>query len=80
MVLFNSTGECRCYVNFAGPDCSVDLRVPPVITGVDFEGLCDVNEDACAAISLSGGTFVNKPNTTCRFRRFAVSSLICFCH
>ncbi|XP_041349609.1 uncharacterized protein LOC121368915 [Gigantopelta aegis] len=61
-------GQCKCHANYSGSDCSVDLNSPPQLTGVDFDGLCDVNEDPCTAISLVGGTFVNSASTTCIFR------------
>ncbi|XP_041349607.1 von Willebrand factor D and EGF domain-containing protein-like [Gigantopelta aegis] len=61
-------GQCKCHANYSGSDCSVDLNSPPQLTEVDFDGLCDVNEDPCTAISLVGGTFVNSASTACRFR------------
>ncbi|XP_041379864.1 von Willebrand factor D and EGF domain-containing protein-like, partial [Gigantopelta aegis] len=64
-------GVCRCHGNFSGSDCSVDISYPPKITDVEFEGLCDVNEDPCTAIALFGKTFVESSRTICRFRHLA---------
>ncbi|XP_041373626.1 uncharacterized protein LOC121386697 [Gigantopelta aegis] len=61
-------GVCRCHTNYTGSDCSIDSNSPPSLTEVDFEGLCDVNDDLCMAVSVFGGMFVDSSSTTCKFR------------
>ncbi|XP_041372158.1 von Willebrand factor D and EGF domain-containing protein-like [Gigantopelta aegis] len=61
-------GKCRCHANYSGSDCSIDNNSPPALTEVDFEGLCDVHDDSCRAVSVFGGRFVDSPRTKCRFK------------
>ena len=47
------TGLCECEGTFRGPDCSIDLRIPPIIYDIHDGGMCDTadgNECDCFVI------------------------------
>ncbi|XP_060064920.1 LOW QUALITY PROTEIN: von Willebrand factor D and EGF domain-containing protein-like [Ylistrum balloti] len=58
-------GTCVCTRFYGASDCSVDIRVPPQIHGVnvDTSGTCDVNE--CHLAIVEGDTFVDIETLTC---------------
>ncbi|XP_053387563.1 uncharacterized protein LOC123542645 isoform X2 [Mercenaria mercenaria] len=44
----SETGLCTCEGIFRGPDCGIDLRIPPVIYDIQDGGMCDTaNDDEC---------------------------------
>ncbi|XP_060578581.1 von Willebrand factor D and EGF domain-containing protein-like [Ruditapes philippinarum] len=49
----SDSGLCSCEDVFRGPDCSIDLRIPPIIYDINDGGLCDTadgNECDCFVI------------------------------
>ncbi|XP_053387565.1 von Willebrand factor D and EGF domain-containing protein-like [Mercenaria mercenaria] len=39
-------GLCTCGGNFRGPDCGIDLRIPPIIYDIQDGGMCDTANDS----------------------------------
>ncbi|XP_033761549.1 von Willebrand factor D and EGF domain-containing protein-like [Pecten maximus] len=66
-------GTCTCNANFGAADCSIDIRVPPQIYGVnmDSNGTCDIR--TCEAAIIEGETFVDFGNLTCHYQLFEIS-------
>ncbi|XP_060587375.1 von Willebrand factor D and EGF domain-containing protein-like [Ruditapes philippinarum] len=47
------TGVCECTGTFRGPDCSDDIRIPPVVYGIEGNGICDITEeDDCTCFEI----------------------------
>lgn len=47
-------GLCSCDAGFAGADCSVDTKAPPVIQNIADSGNCDLaSTDTCDCFSVS---------------------------
>ncbi|XP_053378774.1 uncharacterized protein LOC123526132 [Mercenaria mercenaria] len=38
----SETGYCACNEPYRGPDCDIDLRIPPIIYDIEGGGICDV--------------------------------------
>ncbi|XP_052268670.1 uncharacterized protein LOC127870050 [Dreissena polymorpha] len=62
-------GTCQCNSGFGAVDCSIDLKKPPIISGILDEGLCDQNNTDCSQIVVFGGEFTSS-NLTCRLNIF----------
>ncbi|XP_052767965.1 uncharacterized protein LOC128208441 [Mya arenaria] len=65
-------GKCNCSAGFFDIDCGLDIRQPPIISGIPDMGLCDVHQRDCAMTSILGRKFVNSKNLTCKFKSFQV--------
>ncbi|XP_045198375.2 uncharacterized protein LOC123552700, partial [Mercenaria mercenaria] len=39
------TGLCECNGTFRGPDCSSDIRIPPVVYNIEGGEICEITED-----------------------------------
>ncbi|XP_060567989.1 von Willebrand factor D and EGF domain-containing protein-like [Ruditapes philippinarum] len=47
------TGVCECHGTFRGPDCSDDIRIPPVVYGIEGNGICEItDEDDCTCFEI----------------------------
>ncbi|XP_060064919.1 von Willebrand factor D and EGF domain-containing protein-like [Ylistrum balloti] len=68
-----NNGTCTCDENFGAADCSVDVRVPPHIYGVnmDSNGTCDIR--TCDSAIVEGETFVEFGNLTCHYELVAIN-------
>ncbi|OWF38191.1 von Willebrand factor D and EGF domain-containing protein [Mizuhopecten yessoensis] len=66
-------GTCICNPNFGAADCSIDVRVPPHIYGVnmDSNGTCDIR--TCDSAIVEGETFVDFGNLTCHYQLFEIN-------
>ncbi|XP_052266952.1 uncharacterized protein LOC127868849 isoform X1 [Dreissena polymorpha] len=62
-------GTCRCNSGVGAVDCSIDLKKPPIISGILDHGLCDQNKTDCSKIVVFGGEFTSS-NLTCRLNTF----------
>ena len=65
------SGTCQCNSGFGAVDCSIDLKKPPIISGILDHGLCDQNKTDCSKIVVFGGEFTSS-NLTCRLNTFYV--------
>jgi hypothetical protein len=46
-------GVCECNGTFRGPDCSDDIRIPPVVYGIEGNGICEITEeDDCTCFEI----------------------------
>ncbi|XP_033762813.1 von Willebrand factor D and EGF domain-containing protein-like [Pecten maximus] len=60
-----SNGTCVCDTDFGAADCSINIRQPPRMYGVnlDTNGTCDLN--TCQTAIVEGETFIDNFNLTC---------------
>ncbi|XP_069110972.1 von Willebrand factor D and EGF domain-containing protein-like isoform X2 [Argopecten irradians] len=60
-----NNGTCFCSTHFGAADCSIDMRAPPLIKGIniDTNGTCDLN--ICTAAIVEGDSFIDTVNLTC---------------
>ncbi|XP_060574456.1 uncharacterized protein LOC132732110 [Ruditapes philippinarum] len=48
------TGLCACNGIFRGPDCSIDISIPPVVIEIEGGGVCTItDEDDCTCFQIS---------------------------
>ena len=46
-------GVCQCYGTFRGPDCTYDIRTPPLLHGIEGDGICKITEeDDCTCFEI----------------------------
>lgn len=67
---------CDCNSGFGASDCSLDINLPPALTGLLDDGLCDESLEECSHVFVFGYPFVGN-NVTCKLQEFHVSTLIC---
>ncbi|XP_053387193.1 uncharacterized protein LOC123542679 [Mercenaria mercenaria] len=47
------TGLCDCNGTFRGPDCSIDIRIPPVVYYIEGDGICEITAvDDCTCFQI----------------------------
>ncbi|XP_053387636.1 uncharacterized protein LOC123541916 isoform X2 [Mercenaria mercenaria] len=47
------TGLCDCSGIFRGPDCSIDIRIPPVVYYIEGDGICEITaDDDCTCFQI----------------------------
>ncbi|BFZ01819.1 hypothetical protein BsWGS_04858 [Bradybaena similaris] len=63
-----SQGICVCQKNFAGVDCSVNLTAPPSCNIFPHQ-FCDVDQEDCTTVTVTGGPFVDSPDLACLFQK-----------
>ncbi|XP_060064921.1 uncharacterized protein LOC132545265 [Ylistrum balloti] len=58
-------GTCTCDTYFGAADCSIDIRIPPHIYGInlDTNSTCDLN--TCHVAIVEGEKFIDTKNLTC---------------
>ncbi|XP_055957650.1 von Willebrand factor D and EGF domain-containing protein-like [Patella vulgata] len=59
-------GTCICETGYIAVDCSTRAADPPVLTELEYEGLCDVKNQTCDDMAVFGTTFVENPGSKCR--------------
>ncbi|KAK3607800.1 hypothetical protein CHS0354_031301 [Potamilus streckersoni] len=67
-----SKGKCVCEGSFGDVDCSVDLRVPPMVYGIPERGVCDLQRKECENVSVLGDNFVESGKLSCRLTLFKI--------
>ncbi|XP_021378825.1 uncharacterized protein LOC110466572 isoform X3 [Mizuhopecten yessoensis] len=67
-------GTCVCSTYFGAADCSVDIRKPPHIYGVnlDTNNTCDLN--VCQTAIVEGETFIDTSSLTCHNTLYQIHS------
>lgn len=64
-------GQCQCNPGFGDIDCSIDITMPPTISGVVGGQLCDVREsedgERCKRIVLFGENFQSNDSLACHY-------------
>lgn len=68
-------GTCICNEDYGAADCSINLRDPPVVNGVNLDsgGLCDKLH--CSEAVVEGDLFLDRTTLTCKMQRFNVKYL-----
>ncbi|XP_071085371.1 von Willebrand factor D and EGF domain-containing protein-like [Haliotis cracherodii] len=66
-------GICTCDSGFVEDDCSVNLNLPPRVTRLSRDGLCDVANSTCLATFVYGDNFYNSTGLKCRITEILVS-------
>ncbi|XP_067669016.1 von Willebrand factor D and EGF domain-containing protein-like isoform X2 [Haliotis asinina] len=66
-------GVCTCNSGFVEDDCAVNLNVPPRVTRLSRDGLCDVANSTCLATYVYGDNFYNSTGLKCRITEILVS-------
>lgn len=50
---FFHIGDCSCSWPYGGPDCGIDLRIPPTIFDIEGGGVCDTGVgEECVCFTL----------------------------
>jgi len=70
---FLYSGVCRCRKGYSGADCSVNLSVPPKVTGLGFKSTCDIRTKACSEVIVWGERFAEENSIKCHFDIYRVS-------
>lgn len=64
-------GQCQCNPGFGDIDCSIDITMPPTISGVVRGQLCDVREsedgEGCKRMVLFGENFQSNDSLACHY-------------
>lgn len=65
-------GTCICNEDYGAADCSINLRDPPVVNGVNLDsgGLCDKLH--CSEAVVEGDLFLDRTTLTCKMQRFNI--------
>lgn len=65
-------GTCICNEEYGAADCSINLRDPPIVNGVNLDsgGLCDKLH--CSEAVVEGDLFLDRLTLTCKMQRFDV--------
>ncbi|XP_050409095.1 uncharacterized protein LOC126824023 isoform X2 [Patella vulgata] len=66
-------GTCICDTGYIAVDCSTNAADRPVLTELEYEGLCDVKNQTCDDIAVFGTTFVENPGSKCQRYSIRVS-------
>jgi len=72
------TGECICDEGAGLSDCSIDLTLPPTLSGLWNGGLCDKITEDCTKTYIFGGAFVDSMNLICRVIEVYVSIIVTY--
>jgi len=73
-------GTCICSEHFYGEDCGLDIRQPPVVSGIPDLGICDLNKRLCATTSILGYGFVETSTLSCKMTPFKVFFISFYIH
>lgn len=63
-------GSCKCDDGFGGPDCSIDLSIPPLFEELLDGGMCDKQGWACDAAMAKGDDFLAEGHLKCNMTPF----------
>ncbi|XP_060586574.1 uncharacterized protein LOC132742244 [Ruditapes philippinarum] len=67
------TGLCECSGTFKGPDCSIDIRIPPVVFEIERDGVCTItSEDDCTCFQIRADNIFD--GFMCNITQFKVYS------
>lgn len=68
-------GTCICHEEYGASDCSIYLRDPPIVNGINLDsgGLCDKLH--CSEAIVEGDLFLERNTLTCKMKRFDVSKI-----
>lgn len=66
-------GTCICHEEYGAADCSIYLRDPPIVNGINLDsgGLCDKLH--CSKAIVEGDLFLDRKTLTCKMQQFVVS-------
>ncbi|KAH9523925.1 hypothetical protein Btru_047518, partial [Bulinus truncatus] len=67
-----SLGTCKCNPGFVLADCSLNIRVSPLISSLANSGLCDITKNNCTAIQLFGATFAYSDLLICKLQEIEI--------
>ena len=70
--------KCYCKRGYTAADCSIKKNLPPVVTGIQSKGLCDLRKRACKFTSLYGKAFLASKKLTCHMQKAKVSTRISY--
>ncbi|XP_021375498.1 uncharacterized protein LOC110464552 isoform X3 [Mizuhopecten yessoensis] len=65
-------GECQCFDDFEGDECSTKPSLPPVVSPRTNPGLCKREVYPCNTFFISGSNFA-KENMTCKAAHFTIT-------
>ncbi|XP_033745562.1 von Willebrand factor D and EGF domain-containing protein-like [Pecten maximus] len=63
-------GTCDCDDGFGGPDCSIDLSIPPFFEELLDDGMCDKQRWECDSAMATGDDFLAKGHLKCNMTPF----------
>lgn len=66
-------GQCKCYRDYIGADCSIQESAAPSISSLEADGLCSLENGGCKTVLVSGGPFSEELSPKCHFQRAEVS-------
>uniref|UniRef100_A0A3B3VTM9 von Willebrand factor D and EGF domains n=1 Tax=Poecilia latipinna TaxID=48699 RepID=A0A3B3VTM9_9TELE len=80
--LCNGNGQCSelgcvCFPGFGSHDCSELTDQIPEITKLRKEGLCNIRQEDCSTIQVSGHGFKDSSQLKCEFVKEKVLHLVC---
>ncbi|XP_061194923.1 uncharacterized protein LOC133203073 [Saccostrea echinata] len=61
-------GQCKCYRDYIGADCSIQESAAPSITSLEADGLCSLQNGGCRTVLVSGGPFSEDLSPKCHYQ------------
>ncbi|XP_021365342.1 von Willebrand factor D and EGF domain-containing protein-like [Mizuhopecten yessoensis] len=65
-----NNGTCDCNKGIGGPDCSIDLSIPPYFEELLDDGMCDKQRWDCDVAMATGDDFIAKGHLKCNMKPF----------